>query len=256
MFKPILTPSDLLPTGTTREHYSLDLKSAIDLSKRFEMAKDMAAFANNIGGTLLIGAIEDPSSGTLQAYRPLSESDAAKTVKAYSETAIQRCYPTPFIDPKSIPLDIGHVVAINIWAFPSQPVGVKVRGDGADGFRGDSYVFPVRSGVDTNFIRPDQLPMFMLPEARRRAIMLESIPVDARRLINLSSGIDVLKVRLVEINHRESTFTIEWFMGSGTQIVVLPIDIIKYVWKNADGIWKIRISRIIINSDGSADIRE
>ncbi|TQF16117.1 ATP-binding protein [Myxococcus llanfairpwllgwyngyllgogerychwyrndrobwllllantysiliogogogochensis] len=255
MFKPILTATDLPPIGATREHYSLDMKAVMDTSKRFEMAKDMAAFANSMGGTLLIGAVEDQATGTLAAYRPLSEFDAATTIKAYSETVINRCFPAPFIDSKSIPLNNGHIIAINIWAFPGQPVGVKTRADKIDGFGGDSYVFPVRSGVDTNFIRPDQLPMFMLPEVRRRAIMLESIPAMERSALKIVCGTVIRRVKLATVNHLANTFTVEWEKGNSPALTfTLPIDTIKYIWKNTDGTWKITTTKFIINDDGSTDI--
>lgn len=157
MFEPIQVPADLPAIGAAREHFAFDMKSIGNAGRRFEMAKDMAAFANSTGGTILVGAVESKSTGNLESYRPMPEAEANELSKSFSEAAIQRCHPTPFIDPKVLPHGAGFLVAINVWRFPAQPVGVRVRGETGDGYGGDAFVFPMRSGIDTKFILPEHL---------------------------------------------------------------------------------------------------
>lgn len=254
MFKPMQLPSDLPPVGAGREHFAFDMKAVGIPAKTFEMAKDMAAFANSTGGTILIGAVESRNSGTLESYRPMPESEANRLAKAFSEAAKDRCHPTPFIDPTVIACDNGFVVAVNVWPFPAQPVGVHVRADASDGFGGESFVFPLRSGIDTKFIRAEHLPMFMLPEVRRRAIMLDSIPAAARSGVVLESPTDARPVALVEIDLLANSFTVDWRRAGQHIKFAMPIDAVRHVWRNANGEWRVAVQRYVLDGDGNVTI--
>src|SRR5262245_57289339 len=96
-FKVFEQASDLPGAGTSREEFSLDAKVTYDPAKKFEMGKDVAAFANASGGALLIGAYED--SAKLIHYRPLSSADAINIRQAFEEAVRDRCTPIPRVLP-------------------------------------------------------------------------------------------------------------------------------------------------------------
>jgi hypothetical protein len=58
-FEPITKPEQLPPEGTTIETLGRDFKKLAPSLNPPEMAKDVAAFANRIGGVIIVGAIED-----------------------------------------------------------------------------------------------------------------------------------------------------------------------------------------------------
>ncbi len=258
MFKPVLTAADLPPVGPTREDYAFDMKVASKGTKPFEMGKDVAAFANSFGGTILIGAEEDRKKGILVKYHPMSEAEANSTVSMFNAAVDNRCRPRPFIDPRSLPKDGGNVVAINVWPFPGQLVGVKIQGSITDGFAGDAFYFPIRSGTNNVPITPEQMPMFLIPEIRRFATMLDSIPQSERQSIELSDPENARKdVTLKLVDMQTNSFTMEWKnpQNAGSPITfTMPMDHIRRVWKNYGGRWRIMVDGYQLLEDGSVNL--
>lgn len=207
-FKPFVTPSDLPKIGDGFERATLDLKATYDLAKQACMAIDVAAFANHIGGTLLIGASE--TDGRVGAYVPVPEAENNARKDAFSKAVAGRCRPAPHVDLVPIAYGTGWVLAVNVWPQVNGPVGVRVcdvealaenykarhvasgvpeteatarakteaKRD-AGGYAGDSWVFPIRSGSDAFYVTPENLPMYMLPHVRRTALLLRKIPPGA-----------------------------------------------------------------------------
>ena len=73
LFRPVATTADLPALSAGRESGTYDFKGSVDLAKKRELAKDVAAFANATGGVILIGAEEDKDAGTLRRYAPMDE---------------------------------------------------------------------------------------------------------------------------------------------------------------------------------------
>src|SRR4051812_43949768 len=89
---------------------------ATDTSTPFHKAKDVAAFANHQGGTLLIGAQE--VQGLLQSYVGMTAAAAVAVRTAYSQAIEQRCQPPPTVDFEEFPdpADLTKkIVAVNVW---------------------------------------------------------------------------------------------------------------------------------------------
>jgi len=190
MFDPITTPAQLPPIGA-HETETLDFKSTYKPSETFEMAKDVAALANAVGGTLLVGAAEDAAE-KLSGYVPVAPTEAADLQTRLEVAVTQRCSPAPFISATRIehPARPAHeVVAVNVWAFPAQAVGVKIGGSMADGYGGDAWVFPIRVGTQTKYLEPEMLAMLMLPEIRRKAILLHNLGVDRSITLRATGGV-------------------------------------------------------------------
>jgi predicted HTH transcriptional regulator len=109
-------------------------------SRVVELAKDVAAFANADGGVLLIGAYEDTRHGVLGTYKALDAQAVKLARESYSQAVRSFCFPSPIIDSVVVPHGNGSVVAVNVWPFPGQAVGVRSRE------HIDAYFFPFRSG--------------------------------------------------------------------------------------------------------------
>lgn len=170
MFQPITDVSKLPPIGAI-ETDSLDFKGRGEHEGKLdavEFAKDVAALANSIGGSLIYGACE--AGNRLSKYKPLEPKYAGGLRRAISEAVTTRCSPTPVFTPREFDLEGGKLVVVDVWPFPGQAVGVRGEGER------DGYFFPMRSGANTNFLKPEQLPMLMIPELRRVVILLRSIP--------------------------------------------------------------------------------
>lgn len=233
VFVPLEPPRELPTKGSAIERAVMDWKSK-DTSTHFHKAKDVAAFANHLGGTIVVGAVE--VTGHLQHYPGLTRDEAAKVRKHYSEAVTKRCEPHPCIDFSEYPCPDDTtkvVVAVNVW--PSLLlVGVWVHAHkAAEDYEGRSFVFPVRAGTDADYLTPGQLAMYMTPQVRRMAVMLSRLPKGTRIGIHLANGASRTDA-LNEVREEENlvTFCAE---GGGAQTTLhLPLDRITTVYQYWD----------------------
>lgn len=240
-----------LPAIGAEETTELDFKLTYrkgDGFDAFEMAKDVAAMANANGGTILIGAAEDKNGERLGCYKPLDASTAKETATALEHAVGNRCSPRPVVSVSRIGVDGGEVVAVNVWAYPSQPVGVKVRGDKTDGWGEPAWVFPLRVATQTVPLLPEALPMMMEPDIRRRVILLSRIVENCSVLV--SSGptpsgyggggraIDmVFLYQRVDVMQNIAVFKVRYNGGGKPtfNIIHIPLDDVRTVYEDVDG---------------------
>jgi hypothetical protein len=175
MYSPIRSAADLPEKeGAHNEGQHREFKSEPS-TDRFELAKDVAAFANADGGTILIGA--KGNGEYFGGYKPMTEKDASAAQRALDEAVRDRCSPYPFFVPVPIKKDGGIVLAVNVDPFPGQAVGVEVKpsevtvGQSKKGLE-ILYWYPLRIGAHIKGIRPEQLPMFIDARIRRIVIAL------------------------------------------------------------------------------------
>ncbi len=180
--------------GTAHERTTLDLKRDYDrtspLRPRYELAKDTAAFANALGGTLLVGAIEGTGASAGRATAFLSVPDPQALINELTE-ASRLCYPPPVIEPHRARVDASQqslllnrrccddadLLIINVQASLGGPIGC-LDGD-ANGNRVDhAYRFPLRTSEGTRYLRPDELPFHMNSHERRTLLHLRQIDLD------------------------------------------------------------------------------
>jgi hypothetical protein len=206
----------------------------------FEKAKDVAAFANHLGGTLLVGVRE--VDGQLEAYVGMPMADAGACRDSYSKAVADRCQPRPSIDFEEYddPNDATkQIVAINVQPSLSL-VGVRVAAHRpTEGWGGDSYVFPVRSGTDARYLEPGQLPMFMTPQIRRCAIMLSRISAAAP--VNVIYENTNKKHSFVGVVEEDNVVTLNLTDGNTgrTMARVIPLDLIRSVYQDDKKMWHV-----------------
>lgn len=92
VFVPIKKPADLPPKGPSNEGQHREFKSK-QTEDRYEIAKDVAAFANADGGTILIGA--RGNGEYLADYEPLTTKEASAAQEVCDEGVHTRCAPPP-----------------------------------------------------------------------------------------------------------------------------------------------------------------
>jgi hypothetical protein len=228
LFQPITNTSHLPQVGTSAENLALDIKMTVDPGAYFELAKDVAAFANASGGVILVGAAEDRRRGSVGRYMPMEQDEAKRVRDAFNQATRDLCSPKPMLNPVIIACQDKFVVAINVWPFPGQAVGVQLQTE-LPGF-----AFPFRTGVETIWLNAEQLPMLMVPELRRISILLDAIPTGARIGILGPRGHVTDEFTLVELRVLENVVVLE--QGGRTSKTHLPIDAIRSVWKTHSGL--------------------
>ena len=97
MFRPIQKAEEL-PRPGEAEGVSLDFKAvAGEKWTGYRYARQVAAFANAIGGSLIIGAVEEQGTDRLKEARPLDLKTARATEKRYGEAVAHLCFPRPLV---------------------------------------------------------------------------------------------------------------------------------------------------------------
>jgi len=229
-FVPQQPPRSLPAKGSAIELAVMDWKVKAT-GTDFHLAKDVAAFANHLGGAILVGASE--RSGQLVDYVGMTPGEAGNVRDRFSKAVKDRCQPPPLVDFAEYehPDDgTKRVVAVNVW--PSlQLVGVRVAGNkDKEGYGGDAFTFPLRSGTDAIYLTPVQIPMYMTPHVRRIVVMLSKIPVGAEVHIEIPARnhkyISVLEAVAEEEN------VARFRSREGTPAQAIPLDCITTVYES------------------------
>ncbi len=250
------------PTAThLQERLWFDVKETYAPKSQPEMAKDIAAFANAVGGALIIGATEGPTAPDYS--KALAASYAASVEKEVDEAVRDFCRPSPTVHVRTIPVptdDTRVIIVINVEPAVDQPVAARHPTDK------DMWRFPRRVGRHTEYILPEQLPLFMDSKARRAKLLL-------LRVLGAGGEIDLFTVPRGASKHANiegsSRFTVEAVdrEGGGSvvlrdstgalggQSVAIPLDDVEAVWLQHTGLWATRIAgrlEELMPNDGSA----
>ena len=232
LFQQITNTSHLPPVGANAENLSLDIKVKVDCGNYRELAKDVAAFAV-LGGSHQDHA-EDRKRGIVGKYLPMDQEEAKQARDAFNQATRDLCSPKPVINPVVIGFQEGFIVAINVWPFPGQAVGIQINKEPP------GFAFPFRIGVETEWLTAVQLPMLMVPELRRVTILLDAIPTGAQVGVLSSTG-PASTFTLVEMRPLENVVVLRaWPASERSKELYLPIDVIRSVWK-AHQQWRIVI---------------
>ncbi|HXF34765.1 MAG TPA: ATP-binding protein [Candidatus Acidoferrales bacterium] len=227
-----------LPRPPASESESLDFKRQLSANDgkvdRFEIAKDVAALANTIGGTLLIGAVAEKNR--LVRYEGLTESDAKRAWQVVEECVRDRCFPGPSLAPKFHEHDTGTVLGIDV--VPSVgPIAVRVKRSETQidgGHQYESWLFFERVTSHTREFSPEQLPMLMNPDLRRKAILLRAIPQSAIVAIEITNMVDPRAYAVTSVDELANTVVLS---ASDGNVVAMPIDRIETVFRRSTGVW-------------------
>jgi hypothetical protein len=237
-FEPIASAEALPKEQVEIERPMLDAKKDVEPGKTFEIAKDVAAFANHRGGTIVYGAVEQ--DGRIAKYLPFEPGYAAQLKETIEREVVHRCDPRPMVEVELISLADKTVVAVNVWPYIGQVVGVKVFADKArGGYGGEAFAFPVRVGSQCNYLAASEVAMFMIPQVRRSAILIDGIPRDKAVQVKWANkneggrdGAD--DYLLVSVDESQNCFSVK----RGDSIRTLPLDRVQTVYEAKNG-WRI-----------------
>lgn len=260
------------------EGSSLDYKTAYDLSKRetlYDIAKDVAAFANAYGGSIVVGIVEKGGKpvrvdgvtevlrlkerlrdalGTYCAPLPATPEDH---VIAVTPDDARRILAPSGASPPNAPV---NVVTLNVAADPRAPIGVRHFDPQIDKGKGgpveDAWRFPVRIADHTGFLNPTELPMWMNTHERRIAIHLRRAfqAEGVRVLVHCRKGGELDKTYerpLVLTNVDESRMCAKLAdaAASGGEIVI-PFSFILSLWQSPSGTWEMAVNGGVQRMDG------
>jgi hypothetical protein len=140
---------------------------------RCEAARDVAQFANHLGGTIILGAQEE--NGFLKEYVGLPEIADQRT--RIRDIILARVEPSLATDLVEIDYHGRKVLAVNVPPCFSA-VGVRVSPN--------RYEFPSRRNDKKDFLTLQEVAMMGTPE-RRGLLILESIPQGSRSKLRIDA---------------------------------------------------------------------
>lgn len=232
-WKPILTFEDATTAHSRYETDTLDFKMTSKDTEPAELAKDVAAFANHVGGTILVGMKEN-KPGLAPTPFPMSGEELAKQRRRYEKAVQSFCDPLPSFMPHEIEREKGALfLAVNVYPF-SGIVGVRAASGS------EQWTFPIRVATQTKFLSPTQVTMYT-PTVRSAIVSLSRLK--AGQVIqrinepNYNAGNNPRQlVQFQRINLDENNF--EVLTLPGNTLVHYPLDMVRSVYKGDSG-WEI-----------------
>jgi schlafen family protein len=277
-FRPILEHKDLPAALSSVEGSVLEFKGrrhlGVDDYMRFardytEHAKDIAAMANALGGAILVGADEQPGCGVV--YSGIERPGLDVVRLGYDVARCEHVRPRPRVEFGVIPIADGDrwVLAVNVFAALEQPIAIAVPRDG-EGPRSEEvpWRFPRRVGRDTRWIQPEELPMLINAHVRKMALLLERIPDEQRRDVEIQSRWDgktgswphIESVMLWGPGGPSQDFVdssanalLVRILATGTTNLRIPLDDIECVWQVRADRWRIRVNGFLGRTDKGYD---
>lgn len=249
MFKPIATPEALPAVGARAEDLNLDFKVSVKSASRYELAKDMAAFANASGGVILVGAAEEKNSNTLSKWIYLTKDDALTAQREYQQAANTLLSPKITLDSQAIEVAPGsYAVAVSVWPSALLPIAVEVPVDTTQGAKDwTAWAYFMRVGTHNLPLSPEQAAMLMIPQIRHSVTLLNSIPIEGRgeMIARFSENSGVMTLTDVSPLENSASFrlvSLDGFLSIDPDVIIrIPLNDILSVWKSANRQWSISI---------------
>lgn len=249
-YRPVRVWADL-PGGNpvaAAESYALDYKARHN-SDGSEHAKDIAAFANALGGCILVGVAEKSDSFTRSL---LTVADARVAARDYEDAARSLLSPRPMVDicvVRSPDDDSRALLAVNVEPFPGQLVGAKLP-------QTDAWRFPVRTATrHSAYLDPERLMIYSDPRTRKAAILLSSIDPTVRtvtvQVMERREGPDSFSNRdalyegeLKAVDVQRNSVSLELRLPNQIMPIAVPLEDVEAVWTGG-GMWTIRLDGAI-----------
>jgi hypothetical protein len=193
-FKGITSWADL---RGAHESATFDAKKsyASGTGQPFEMAKDVAAFAAGVGGSIVVGAQEGDADtrGRIVAFE--SVGNPGTLIAAISSAVKAHCRPPPLFDalelrvgPAEATAILGReqptavtLVVVNVQPHLLGPIAVRVS-DGSGRPIDGAYRFPNRVGEQGDYMQPERLAMLWGTHERRIAVELSEMYQTQKKL--------------------------------------------------------------------------
>jgi hypothetical protein len=242
--------SDLPPgaPSATPESWAWDFK-AVHTSDASEHAKDIAAFANAMGGVIVVGVHEKADS---YSRNLLPTGAAYQAARDYEDAARDLLSPRPVLDAVVVrnPEDESlALLAVNVEPFPGQLIGARIA-------KTHGWRYPIRTAArHCTFLDPERAMIYSDPRTRKAAILLASIEAAATKsvYVQLMDRVEIpelecntevlLSAELRNVDVTTNTVTLAVRLADNSEIVTVhaPLEDVVAVWK-ASGTWMIRLN--------------
>lgn len=249
----------------SREKSDIDFKMWADPKDGPCHAKDIAAFANALGGVLIVGASD--KSGQLR-YPGLPDKQSPKSaIEVFEKAGAEMCSPQTQVNAVPITLASGKtIVAVNIDPSPDAFIASQSRHSHED------WTLPIRTSSQTKRLEPKDLAMYMNVSVRRAAILLDMIPVEARREVSVhfhTSGVWgrrmngvpyqadgglALQQRVLSLMSVDIRRNVVVFQESSTvdpESIHIPLRDVVDVWPRTDTDWAVIVAGTLMFGPGS-----
>jgi predicted HTH transcriptional regulator len=229
-YTPIVAPAELPVVGETYETATLDLKAEVDDREGLELAKDVAAMANQFGGTILVGVVEG-ADGLLASWNPLTALRAAAIQTAYERAVMHFLSPRPRITALRIPVQGGECVAVNVEPYVDGVVGAR-----ADAKVNHVWRYPLRVGKETRWMTPEEVAI-MTPQTRKALVMLDRMePGDAvlkiRETLRSGTLMDQSNARFFDVDVADNI--VRFRLNGDREPTAYPLDLVRTVYREYD----------------------
>lgn len=226
---PITMANQLPIVGTSYETSELDFKRDANLKEPLELAKDIAAFANQLGGTILVG-MQESNEGLAAKWFPMSPSVAAEVQTAYERAALEHLSPRPRVQAARIAIEGGECVAVNIEPYVDGVVAARARKEAPE------WRFPIRIGKECKWLTPEEVAL-MTPQTRKAIVMLSRIEHGARivklREVSVKGGsMDSSELRFGEVCEGDNALRL---LLSDDRVTSYPLDMVRSVYRDEHG---------------------
>lgn len=277
-WSPLTTSNVVEVLRDACEHALFDFKQRYDTTNAtvpFEIAKDVTAFANHLGGTIAVGVVEGSGDRRGRAARlaPLSSPGAGQLITDVDRAVKLHCLPVPIVDAVEIPLSTEQVteilgrteaatsiVAINVRPSLNTPVACGVcdkNGSKID----HAWRFPVRTIESVRFLRPEEIAMAMNVNERKALLQLQQL-VDEPKLtvwFNTQAGTRGVSrpCRIVHLDPAVMICTLEMIQPEGSKVAQaeIPLTFVRACWPSKQG-WHLAIDGIAFEQGADARSRE
>lgn len=232
LYRPIKNQDDfksLIHIGETPESIHWDYKQQFNDEKKSDIAIDLAAFANTLGGTLLIGISEKNIDGRKVANNLFNIDDFERIKKSVYTSILDLLSPHIDVQVVSIKVDDVLIVAINVE--PSVNL-VSVSQEKNRHY----YCFPYRTDFGNRFMAFDEVEKRMM-DNKSRAMYLK-----LKKHIPSKGKVTIYPFPIG--NYRAEWFA-EWNSGFENEItlwrndcrcIIVPLTYIDEVWKGNVGV--------------------
>lgn len=230
-YTPVVAAPDLPEIGRGHESATLEFKGGVNSRDSLELAKDVAAMANHLGGTILVGAVEG-ADGLLERWNALDASTAAEVQTAYERAAMRFLSPRPRIGALRIAIPGGECVAVNVEPHVDGVVGAR-----ADARIEHTWRYPLRVGKETRWMTPEEVAL-MTPQTRKALVMLSRLNrgdliLKVRETLLSGTKHDQSNARFESVNADDNV--VAFRLAGDREPTFYPLDLVKTVYREEDG---------------------
>jgi len=206
-----------------------------------EIARDVAQFANHLGGSIIVGAVEDDHN-RLMAYQPVP--DAASVAQRVTDVCHTWLFPRLEIHPTlMVTTDRKDaVLVVNVEPFGGV-VAITPRGK-------DYSEFYRRFGKGKKPISFEEVER-MWTDGRKGRLLLAKIPkIDLGKVrLDVVEGHGIALSKHLELLRLDDYFNVSF--GAGAPSFNFPYEFVRAVWPAAGGGWHLSLSvKFELNSLG------